>query len=294
MIHFKKGTVGDYFYGQQHMIRDRHRHTKGLAMNNTSSHQVAIATTVLQSISNVLLIVMALGLAGVTGAAFAGLIPWLDLPVALGGTEVAQAGMFAQIGVTALLLVLVGFLPSNTRVRRLELTNRDFHMSMDDVARAYDHVHRADREGTFQLSREFDAMRDRIEWMRNHPDLAGMEVDVLQVAAQMSVESQELARVYSDEAVDRARTFLQQRQQEVEDYRQRISMAQSTVHEMKRWMQAVSTEEGLAEKQLERLKLDLAEMTDALKLTNPVPRRNVVDMSRRAMSATDLMATPAE
>jgi chromosome segregation ATPase len=169
---------------------------------------------------------------------------------------------------------------------------------MADVARAYQYVHAADREGTFQLSREFDAMRDRMEWMRNHPDLAEIEHDVLQVAAQMSVESHELADTYSEEKVARARSFLRQRQQEVEDYRQRISMAQATVGEIKRWMQAVSVEEGLAETQLERLRRDLAEVTDAMKLTGAAegPSKVVgLDIPpRRANSAGNAPHMPAE
>lgn len=259
-----------------------------------TARTVAIATSLLQQLCTLLLVLLTLAVTAATGAALLGMVPWLDLPVAIGGEVVDGAGMFAQIGVTALLLVLMGFLPANARVRRLEVTNRDFHISMEDVARAYDYVHRADREGTFQLSREFDAMRDRIDWMRNHPDLAELEHDVLQVAAQMSVESRELATVYADDKVERARSFLRQRQQEVEDYRQRISMAQATAQEMKRWMQAVSVEEGLAEKQLERLQKDFAEITDAMRLTGHDRRPdNVVGINSKD-APSGAMATPAE
>ncbi|CUH25101.1 hypothetical protein JSE7799_00683 [Jannaschia seosinensis] len=235
-------------------------------MSDTNRH-VAVATSLLQQVCTFILLIAALGLTALTAGAFAGLVPWPELTVAVDGTPYAEAGMIGQIGLTILLLILVGFLPANSRVRRLELTNRDFHLSMDDVTRAYAHVHAADREGAFQLSREFDAMRERIDWMRDHPDLAELEHDVLLVAAQMSVESRELADIYSSEKVERARSFLRQRQQEVEDYRTRISMAQATVQEIRRWMQAISVEEGLAEKQIDRLRKDLAEVTDALKLT---------------------------
>jgi hypothetical protein len=256
------------------------------------SKPVAIATSLLQQVCTFVLVFAALCLTGATIASLLGVLPWLDLPVSVGGTDVLQAGMIAQIALTVLMLLLVGFLPANSRVRRLELTSRDFHLSMNDVAQAYALVHSADRDGTFQLSREFDTMRDRIDWMRNHPDLAGMEHDVLQVAAQMSVESRDIAQVYTAEKVDRARSFLRQRQQEVEDYRQKISMAQATVQEIKRWMQAVSVEEGLAEQQLDRLQKDLAEVTDALKLTGYDRPRNVVGLTRQ--SGGDKMATPAE
>jgi hypothetical protein len=261
---------------------------------DSNAHKVGIVTYAVQQISTFILVIAALGATVATGLAGLGLLPWLELPVALGGATVVNAGMIAQIGFTVLLLVLAGFLPMQARVRRLEVTNRDFHISMADVARAYQYVHQADREGAFQLSREFDAMRDRMEWMRNHPDLAEMEHDVLQAAAQMSVESRALAQTYSDEKVERARSFLRERQHEVEDYRQRISMAQSTVGEIKRWMQAISVEEGLAEKQMERLQKDLAEVTDALRLTGRDVPANVVGMRRRDGSGGDPVATPAE
>ena len=262
-------------------------------MSDAARH-ASVVTSILQQVCALILVAAALAMVGLTAAAFAGLVPWLELPVALAGAEVVEAGMWAQIGLTALLLVLVGFLPSTARMRRIEVTARDFHLSMADVARAYEVVHAADREGTFLLEREFDAMRERMEWMRRHPDLSELEHDVLQVAAQMSVESRELAEIYSEEKVERARTFLRQRQKEVEDYRDRIAMAQATVGEMRRWMQSVAAEEGVAEKQLDRLRRDLAEITDAMRLTGHDRQENVVDLSGGRRSGTDGVATPAE
>ncbi|PWJ19181.1 DNA repair protein [Jannaschia seohaensis] len=262
-------------------------------MTESSSH-VAVFVSAVQSFCAFLLILATIAVLGTSAAAAVGVLPWLDIPVSFGGTEVPDAGMYVQIGLGLLLIVLIGFLPANARMRRLEVTNRDFRISMADVAQAYHYVHQADREGTFQLSREFDAMRERIEWMRHHPDLAELEYDVLQAAAQMSVESRDLAQIYSTEKVERARSFLRERQREVEQYRQRISMAQATVGEIKRWMQAVSVEEGLAEKQIERLQKDLAEVTDALKLTGHDRPKNIVGMRRREGRGGDQMATPAE
>jgi hypothetical protein len=267
---------------------------QGSGSMDNSERQLHVVTSFVQQICTFLLIAATIGAVTTTVMALLGLLPWLDLQVGFGGTVVENAGMLAQIGLTALLVLLVGFLPSNARVRRLEVTNRDFHISMADVAQAYEYVHRADREGVFQLSREFDTMRERIAWMRQHPDLAEMEYDVLQAAAQMSIESHALAETYSNEKVERARSFLRQRQQEVEDYRQRISMAQATVGEIKRWMQAISVEEGLAEKQMERLQKDLAEVTDALRLTGHDRPQNVVGMRRRDGAGGDQAATPAE
>lgn len=253
---------------------------------NMMTGRLGVATSLLQQVCTFLLTGAAIVLAALTAAAAAGAVPWLDLPVSRGGEPMPRAGMLAQVGVTFLMVCLAGFLPSIFRVRRLELTNRNFHLSMEDVARAYQHVHRADREGAFELSREFDDMRDRIDRIRSHPELAGLENDVLQVAAQMSVESRDLARIYADDKVERARAFLRQRQQEVEEYRQRISMAQDTVGEIRRWMQAVNVEEGLAETMIDRLQHDLAELTDALGLTSQGQRPNVVGMARARREAT--------
>lgn len=246
------------------------------------SDSMALTTMVFQQFSTLLLILAAIGMTGATLGALFGVIPWITLPLGTDGTDVVTLERWPQAIVTLFLLALLGFLPANARVRRLEVTNRDFHISMQDVARAYDAVHRADRDGAFELSREFDAMRDRIAWMREHPDLSELEPDILQLAAQMSVESRDLAAIYTSERVERAHTFLRQRQQEVEDYRQRIAMAQSTVHEIRRWMQAIEVEEGLAETQLERLQKDLDEITDTLEIVEEYVPENVVQIERQA------------
>ncbi|WP_299837856.1 DNA repair protein [uncultured Jannaschia sp.] len=261
----------------------------------TPPRSLDLTTSLLQQVATFLLIFTAIALTALTAGASAGLLSWPELAFSVGGTPMPRAGMMAQIALTAFVLVLVGYLPTSARVRRLELTNRDFRMSMDDVTRAYAHVHAADREGVFGLSREFDAMRDRIEWMRAHPDLVELEPDVLQVAAQMSVESHDLAQVYARDKVARARDFLRQRQQEIEEYRQRIAMAQANVAEIKRWTQAVDVEEALVEQQLDRLRRDLAEITDTLGLRETDRKRKVVGMPRnRRDPGRDPMVTPAE
>ena len=261
----------------------------------TPPRSLALATSLLQQVTTFLLAFVAFGLVALTAGAFAGIVPWPELTLSFGGDPVPRAGMYAQLALTGFVLAMLGYLPSVVRVRQLELTNRDFRMSMDDVTRAYAHVHAADREGEFGLSREFDAMRDRIEWMRAHPDLAELEPDVLQVAAQMSVESHDLAQVYARDKVARARDFLRQRQQEIEEYRQRIAMAQANIQEIKRWTHAVDVEEALVQQQLDRLRADLVELTDTLGLTEPDRKRKVIGMPRnRRDSGRDAAMTPAE
>ena len=135
---------------------------------------------------------------------------------------------------------------------------------MQDVTRAYALAHAADREGVFQLSAEFDAVRERLTYMRNHPDLLGLEPEVLEVAAQMSFVSHELAEAYSDDRVKRARGFLEQRQQEVESVNTRIEMAKKINSEIRRWVDAVEMEESMAESQLNRLRDDLRDVLPEL------------------------------
>ena len=123
------------------------------------------------------------------------------------------AGMYLQIFVTILAAGICFFLPFNVRIMQLEISHRRFTVSMDDVARAYGAVHAADRGRTFQLSSEFDAVREHLAYLRDHPDLSTLEPALLETAAQMSHISRELAEVYSDEKIGRARDFLKQHQE---------------------------------------------------------------------------------
>jgi len=220
-------------------------------------------------------------------AAAAGLIPWLELQARWGGTDLQGAGAALQIGLTALLIVLCAYLPANARILRLERSHRDFHITMEDVARAYRASHEADRAGAFTLSSEFDDMRARIRHLREHPDLAALEPQVLEVAAQMSRTSRDLAVVYSDERVGRARGFLAQRQEEIAAFREQIDIAQRTTDELKRWQDDILAEEREAERQLARLEKDLREVLPGLgyELEDPQPREdhNVVNLPSKSL-----------
>lgn len=197
---------------------------------------------------------MALALLGATGMAAFGLWPWIDLNLGWNGTPLPLAGMYAQIGLTIFAVVLCFFLPSNARILRLEHSHRSFHVGMQDVARAYGMLHAADRGGVFQLSSEFDAVRERLAFARNHPDLGSLEPAVLEVAAQMSHVSRQLAEVYSDEKVTRARSFLEERQHEVERFNQQLDEAKAISTELSHWHHQVELEEAVAAAQLDRLR----------------------------------------
>ncbi len=70
-------------------------------------------------------------------------------------------------------------------------------------------------------------MRARLDHLSKHPDLSQMEPELLQLAAQMSMQSRELARAFSDPKVARARIFLQQRQEDAHTLSERIARARA-------------------------------------------------------------------
>ncbi|UYV39039.1 DNA repair protein [Rhodobacteraceae bacterium D3-12] len=217
---------------------------------------------------------LALSLVVATILSAIGYWPWLDLQINVGGQAVENAGIYVQVGGTILAVLLCFFLPSNRRIMALENSHRTFHMGVEDVARAYHHAHAADRNDVFQMSAEFDAMRERIAYLRDHPDMGQMEPEILEMAAQMSYVSRELAVTYSDENVNRARDFLRQRQHEVENFDKRLDRAKEIHQELKHWLTQVELEESVAASQLERLRDELfvilpemgSEMLDARKI----------------------------
>ncbi|MFT4706436.1 MAG: hypothetical protein ACJAWC_001534 [Yoonia sp.] len=182
------------------------------------------------------------------GAAF-----WLSLPLMFGEMAVPLFGMYAQIAVTLLLIAVAALIPTNMRINALEQSHRSFQIGMNDVARAYHLCHTADRAGVFTFSAEFDAVRERIAYLRDHPDLSRLEPEVLEVAAQMSQQSRHLSEVYSNEKVVRAKAFLEQRQQEAENQQQKIVEALHATHEIGKWAQQVELEESVVASQLAQL-----------------------------------------
>lgn len=182
-----------------------------------------------------------------------GVLPWLSLSAGFGGPAHPQAGMVAQVGVTGLLCLLVAFIPGGNRMLALEQSHRAFRMTMTDVASAYHAAHVADRKGAFTLSSEFDQVRERIDYLRGHPDLRLLEADVLTMAAQMSQQSHQLALIYSDERVARAKDFLAQRRTEAEDRQAQIARALQACRDILRWTSQVEVEEATVAGELLRL-----------------------------------------
>ena len=107
-------------------------------------------------------------------------------------------------------------------------------------------------------------MRARMEHLHQHPDFQHLEPELLQLAAQMSLETRDLAQVYSDIKVARAKSFLQQRQEEVQRLTDRLAIARRTCDELRRGMGDVQAEEIQAQKQMKRLEADLKEILPTL------------------------------
>ncbi len=182
-----------------------------------------------------------------------GFVPWLTLSVQYGTTFVPYAGIWVQVSLTLLLTLLFFFIPANSRILALESSHRNFHVSMQDVARAYHLCHTADRAGVFTMSAEFDQVRERLAFLRDHPDLAQLESGVLTLAAQMSQQARHLADVYSDDKVVRAKEVLAQRQKEAEEQQARIVEALHICRQIKRWADQVEIEEAIVASQLRQL-----------------------------------------
>ncbi|MEI2685265.1 MAG: DNA repair protein [Cypionkella sp.] len=228
------------------------------------AHGLRALQETLHALAQALLVILATGLTMASLAAAFGLIPWPQIALFFGGQALPQAGMWLQLGLNALLVLLVIYLPANLRMSRLERSHRSFAMGMEDVSHAYRMAHAADRAGVFALSSEFDSMRARMERLRSHPDFQHLEPELLQLAAQMSQETRDLARAYSDEKVNRAKIFLKQRQEEVQALTDRLTLARHTCDELRRWLTDIEAEERQAQIQIKRLEADLKEILPTL------------------------------
>ena len=213
-----------------------------------------------------------------------GLMAWPILLVQLqsgGLMNVAPALIATGFVLSAQLLA---FMPANWRVLALENSHRSFRMRMEDVTQAYVVAHAADREGVFQMSSEFDAVRERILFLRDHPDLGALEPDVMDVAAQMSRISEDLAARYSDEKVTRAKSFLTQRRDEAAMTDARIEDALEVTREMRRLIEAVEMEESVAASRLEQLRGELDALLPHFDLA---PTKRTKKASVVQLAATD-------
>jgi len=82
----------------------------------------------------------------------------------------------------------------------------------------------------------------------------------------MSHISGEMAAIYSDQKVERARNVLKERQHEIAQFNERLEEAKHVSTELKGWLGQVELEESVARSQLDRLIDDLADVLPALGL----------------------------
>ncbi|MCT4559346.1 MAG: DNA repair protein [Pelagimonas sp.] len=214
-------------------------------------------------VSFALVLTLGAGLGLYTLACVAGLAPWLSLTM-ISNDTVFDAGKPVQLGVLGLSLILACGLPSQARLMALETSHRRFQVGMDDVTRAYALAHAADRADTFALKGEFDAIRERILFMRDHPDLSDLQPEVLELAAQMSHVSSELAETYSDTKVSEARAFIKARKTEVERLGARIQEVKTILSEIRHWNSQVDMEEALVRSKLDSLQDELETLLPSL------------------------------
>jgi len=231
----------------------------------------------LQTVAICLLAILALALAGATALSAAGALPWLSLPARLGDT-VIDVGPALQSGLALTFLAILALVPGTARVRRLEAAHREFRVGMEDVTRAYWAAHAADRAGVFALHREFDAVRERFEFLRRHPDLSELEPELLELAAQMSTEARELARLYSDEKVARAEAMLLERRTEADRTGRLIERAHVVTRDLRRALAEVEMEEDVLRSRIAMLRDELEEIwseIDGPGSARPEPRLRV-------------------
>ncbi len=189
-------------------------------------------TNIIQVFAFVILGIAALAMLVVTSLSTAGVLPWLGLTATFGETAVSWAGLAAQIGFTALLVIMAMYIPASYRVARLEHTHRRFEINMDDVTRAYRAAHYADRAETFEVRREFDAIRERYKFLKDQPSLAGISDDLLTIGAQMAEQSLELAETYSDRNLARVRENLLQRREDADALEAKLKQIKAETAEL--------------------------------------------------------------
>ena len=242
---------------------------------------VASCHRFLHSVSLVLIALIGLSAIAYTVASASGFAPWLTYTATFGDIFVPNAGMVTQILATIILSSLFFFMPSAGRIISLERSHRNFQLSMEDVARAYHLCHKADRAGVFTMSSEFDAVRERLAYLRDHPDLDSLEPSVLELAAQMSHQSRELSDIYSDEKVVRAKTFLKQRQEEAERQQTLIVEAHHSLRDIRKWSQQVELEESVVASQLSQLEEQLEATLPALGYTLGKQSADIVPLPQK-------------
>ena len=213
-----------------------------------------------------------------------GFWPSLDVTLSLSDGTAIAAGQIIHGGAAAIAILMLAYMPAHWRMRALESSHRSFRLGMEDVERAYRAAHEEDRTGTFRLSAEYDAVRERMEFLASHPDLGNLEPEILELAAQMGRVGRDLADRYSDDAVGRARAFLEERQHEAGRMQDRIETALAASREIRRWHDRVVIDEDIARSRLNQLIAELDDILPEIGLgpVGPADDPDVIQLSERA------------
>ncbi len=249
-------------------------------MSNSTLTALWRVQSSLQAASMVLMTCLVLALGVTLTLSLTGLIPSLSVTLYFSNGTAYAAGLLVH-GIAFLTgLLLLCYMPANWRMRRLEAGHRSFRIGMEDITRAYEVAHAADRADAFTMPSEYDAVRERLGYLAHHPDLGNLEPEILEVAAQMSRISENLAETYSDAAIARARTFLKSRQDEVTRMEERIELAFERTREIRQLNERVSLDEDVSLSRLQQLKSELDELLPEIGLApdEPDPQSGIVQL----------------
>ena len=230
------------------------------------------------------LVAATLAAVAAAGLAALGAVPWLALPLAFEGGAPVEAGPAVQTGLAGLLVALCGFLPASVRVMRLDASHRRFQASMEDVARAYYAAHAADRSGAFHIASEFDAVRERLAFLRGHPELSALEPEVLELAAQMGHVGRDLARVYADDKVAAAREALAHRGDQASRIEADAARALRATTELQARLAEVEGQEVRTTERIEALRAELDALLPRLGLGSQIPGRQTLPIPTPAVT----------
>ena len=103
----------------------------------------------------------------------------------------------------------------------------------------------------------------------------------------MSFASRDLAKIYSDERVARARTFLRQRQEEIDNFTARIQDARAVVEDLRGHIQELDLTESQGQRDLARLRADLAQLIPEVFTTDGPSSPSIVTPLRKRSDAID-------
>lgn len=222
-----------------------------------SARDLAPVAHFLQLLAAGVLALAAIAALILTGLSAAGVQPWLNVTAAFGETALPWAGPALQIGVTVLLVAVASFLPSSLRVARLEHSHRRFEIDMDDITKAYRAAHMADRAETFEMRREFDAVRERYKFLKEKTNLSEIDDQLLIIGAQMSEQSRDLAERFSDRRVARVKEGLERRREDVDALEARLDEIKAKAVKLARMRDDVEIDDDQLDVRIDALRAEL-------------------------------------